>query len=134
MKLIVSTTKVSLKQFARVLVSRLARIYSPRQTRRKLILSTPFPQSWNEFFKAQSDHYRRLPAAYRDQFRQQTQIFLAEKRITGVEIEVTEEMRLLVAASALILTLGWPGYTWDQLTEVLLYPEDFDRDYTFGGT
>jgi Mlc titration factor MtfA (ptsG expression regulator) len=30
--------------------------------------------------------------------------------------------------------LGWPGYTWDQLTEVLLYPEDFDRDYKFGGT
>jgi Mlc titration factor MtfA (ptsG expression regulator) len=108
MKLIVSTTKVSLKQFARVLVSWLARIYSPRQTRRKLILSTPFPQSWNEFFKAWSGHYRRLPAAYRDQFKQQTQIFLAEKRITGVEIEVTEEMRLLVAASAVILT-SWAG-------------------------
>ena len=23
-------------------------------------------------------------------------------------------------------------YTWDQLTEVLMYPDDFDRDYRFG--
>ena len=43
-------------------------------------------------------------------------------------------MRLLVAASAVMLSLGWPSYTWDQLAEVLLYPEDFDRDYKFGGT
>jgi hypothetical protein len=42
--------------------------------------------------------------------------------------------RLLVAASAVSLTVGWPGYTWDQLAEVLLYPEDFDRDYNFGGS
>ena len=41
-------------------------------------------------------------------------------------------MRLLVAASAAMLTVGWSGYTWDQLAEVLVYPEDFDRDYRFG--
>jgi Mlc titration factor MtfA (ptsG expression regulator) len=39
---------------------------------------------------------------------------------------------LLVAASAATLSLGWPDYEWGQLTEVLLYPDDFDRDYTFG--
>ena len=58
-------------------------------------------------------------------------MFLAEKRITGVGIEATDELRLLVAASAVTLSLGWPDYEWDQLTEVLLYPEDFDRDYGF---
>ena len=59
---------------------------------------------------------------------------MAEKRITGIETQVTDEVRLLVAASAVMLTVGWPGYTWDQLTEVLVYPDDFDRDYKFGGT
>lgn len=49
-------------------------------------------------------------------------------------MKVRDETRLLVAASAISLTVGWPGYTWDQLAEVLLYPDDFDRDYNFGGT
>jgi len=42
-------------------------------------------------------------------------------------VEVTDELRLLVAASAVTLSVGWPDYEWDQLTEVLLYPDDFDR-------
>jgi MtfA peptidase len=50
-----------------------------------------------------------------------------------VAVEVTDELRLLVAASAATLSLGWPDYEWDQLKEVLLYPDDFDRDYRFGG-
>jgi MtfA peptidase len=79
-------------------------------------------------------HYRRLPVAYRAQFDQQVQMFLAEKRITGIETQVSDEVKLLVAASAVMLTAGWSGYTWDQLTEVLVYPEDFDRDYRFGAT
>jgi Mlc titration factor MtfA (ptsG expression regulator) len=56
---------------------------------------------------------------------------VAEKRITGIEVRVTDELRLLVGASAVTLSVGWPEYEWDHLAEVLLYPQDFDRDYTF---
>jgi Mlc titration factor MtfA (ptsG expression regulator) len=49
-------------------------------------------------------------------------------------MHVSEETKLLVAASAVMLTVGWPGHTWDKLAEVLVYPDDFDRDYRFGGT
>jgi len=116
------------------MLSRLQGITTSRQRRRQAILSKPFSLRWTGFLEARSEHYRRLPTPYRDQFKQQTQVFLAEKRITGVEMKVSDETRLLVAASAGLLTAGWPGYTWDQLAEVLLYPEDFDRDYKFGGT
>jgi len=47
---------------------------------------------------------------------------------------VSDETKLLVAASAISLSVGWSGYTWDQLSEVLLYPTNFDHDYKFGGT
>ena len=40
-----------------------------------------------------------------------------------------DDLKLLVAASAVTLSVGWPDYEWDRLTEVLLYPDDFDRDY-----
>jgi MtfA peptidase len=70
----------------------------------------------------------------RQEFDSQIQVFLAEKRITPVETRLTGEARLLVAASAVTLTAGWPGYTWDQLREVLVYPDHFDRDYQFAST
>jgi Mlc titration factor MtfA (ptsG expression regulator) len=103
-----------------------------RARRRRALLALPFPESWRAFLAARCDHYDRLPPDWRLRFEDDVRIFLAEKRITGVEIEVTEEMRLLVAASAVTLSVGWPSYEWDQLAEVLLYPDGFDRDYNFG--
>ena len=125
---------MNLRQFGYALGSAFGRIVAPRRARRHAILSAPFPRPWKDFLETRCAHYRRLPVAYRAQFDQQAQIFLAEKRITGVETQVTDELKLLVAASAVMLTVGWSGYTWDQLTEVLVYPDDFDRDYRFGGT
>jgi MtfA peptidase len=79
------------------------------------------------------DHFNRLPRDLRSRFEHDMALFLDEKLITGVGIEVTEELRLLVGASAIVLSVGWPRHEWDALTEVLLYPDDFDRDYNFGG-
>jgi MtfA peptidase len=124
---------VSLRQIGHGLASAFGRIFAPGLARRQA-LSTPLPRPWKDLLEARSDHYRRLPVVHRAQFDQQVQIFLAEKRITGIEMQVSDEVKLLVAASAAMLTAGWSGYTWDQLAEVLVYPEDFDWDYRFGGT
>jgi hypothetical protein len=102
-----------------------------RARRRRRVLSVPFPPRWRELLAERYDHYDRLPAELRARFDDDLRIFLSEARITGIEVEATEELRLLVAASAVTVSLGWPDYEWDQLAEVLLYPQDFDRDYTF---
>jgi Mlc titration factor MtfA (ptsG expression regulator) len=115
----------------RALTTRLAQIMSRHHTRRRAIVSKPFPGSWKKFLTEHSAHYRLLPREHRAEFDRQTQIFMAEKRMTGVEAPVTDDTRLLVAASGVTLTAGWPGYTWDQLTEVLVYPEDFNEEYAF---
>lgn len=104
-----------------------------RSRRRQTLLAEPFPARWRQFLLESYDHYERMDAAWRLRFEDDVRIFAAEKRITGIEVEVTDELRLLVAASAVTLSIGWPEYEWDQLTEVLLYPDDFDRDYAFGG-
>jgi MtfA peptidase len=124
----------TLRQIAWALLSPLGRPSTRHQRQREAALATPFPRQWSELLETRCVHYRRLPAVHRDDFERQTKIFLSEKRITGVKTKVAEETRLLVAASAVSLTVGWPDYTWDQLTEVLLYPEDFDRDFNFGGS
>jgi len=102
-----------------------------RAERRRVLLRTPFPEPWRRFLLDRCDPYERLPVELRARFEQDLRVFLAEKRITGVGIRATEELRLLVGASAMTLSVGWPDYEWDRLTEVLLYPQDFARDYGF---
>jgi Mlc titration factor MtfA (ptsG expression regulator) len=104
-----------------------------RAARRRAAVALPFPENWRAFLLDRYDHFERLEPPWRTRFEDDVRIFLAEKRITGVGIEPTDELRLLVAASAVTLSAGWPEYEWDHLTEVLLYPDDFDRDYAFGG-
>jgi len=104
-----------------------------RAARRRAAVSRPFPTGWRETLAARWPHVARLPAALREQFERDVAIFLEEKPITGVGIKASEELRLLVATSAVTLSVAWPDHEWDTLTEVLLYPDDFDRDYNFGG-
>jgi Mlc titration factor MtfA (ptsG expression regulator) len=92
----------------------------------------PFPDDWASFLRDHSAHYRRLPGRLRTAFELDVQHFIATQRITGVETAVDDPLRLLVAASAVTLSVGWPGYRWREVSEVLLYPDDFDRDYVFG--
>jgi MtfA peptidase len=95
-------------------------------------LPAPFPDEWASFLREHSAHYRRLPGRLQTAFERDVQRFMARQRITGVETTVDDSLRLLVAASAAALSVGWPGYKWSELSEVLLYPDDFDREYRFG--
>ena len=102
-----------------------------RSSQRRELMEAPFPEAWRRFLTERYEHYERLPDDLRRRFEADVRVFLSEKRITGVGIDATDDLRLLVAASAVTLSLCWPEYEWDQLTEVLLYPQDFDRDYSF---
>ena len=72
-----------------------------------------FPRSVRDFLLERYDHYERLPAPLRTRFEDDLRLFLGEKRITGVGVDVSDELRLLVAASAVTLSLGWPEAEWD---------------------
>jgi MtfA peptidase len=109
----------------------LARRAIRRYTRRRKALSSPFPAAWREFIRGAYDHYERMPGPLRARFEDDVRIFMAEKRVTGIEVAVDDDLRLLVAASAVTLSVAWEDFEWDVLTEVLLYPHDFDRDHGF---
>ncbi len=110
-----------------------ARTGAAGRAREAQALAGPFPASWRTLLERRYDHYARLPDGLRARFERDLRLFLARKRITGVGLDASDELRLLVAASAVTLSLGWPDYDWEPLAEVLLYPQDFDRDYQFGG-
>jgi Mlc titration factor MtfA (ptsG expression regulator) len=100
-----------------------------RSARRRRLLEATFPAQWRQWLLDNYDHYHRLPDTLRPRFENDLRLFLAQARITGIGVEVSDDFRLMVATAAVTLSLGWPDYEWNELTEVLLYPDDFDRDY-----
>lgn len=111
----------------------LRRAAKGRSARRRAALAQPLSERARGLLLERCDHYARMDPTWRARFEHDLRLFVADKRVTGIGVAVTEELRLLVAASAVTLSVGWPEYEWQQLSEVLLYPDDFDRDYAFGG-
>ncbi len=104
-----------------------------RVERRRHAISRPFPEAWRKLLLQRYDHYERMDAVWRARFEDDLRLFLLETRVTGIGVDLTDELRLLVAASAVTLSVGWPEYEWEQIAEVLIYPDDFDRDYVIAG-
>lgn len=97
-----------------------------RNWRRRRILARPFPDAWNEWLERHVWHYPRLTDAERLRLRQSVQLFVNEKFWEGCNgLELTDEMRVVIAGHACLLTLGYPGLYLDQPQTVLIYPDKY---------
>jgi MtfA peptidase len=104
-----------------------------RCLRRLRIMEQPFPASWEQILQSHVAFFRALPDDKKERFRQLVQVFLNEIRITGIETEVDDTVRLLVAASAAIPVFGFHDWEYHRLGEVLVYPQSFGEDYQTSG-
>lgn len=100
-----------------------------RARRREAWAARPFPSAWRTILRRHVPLYRRLPAPLQAQLRRHVQVFLAEKQVVGCAgLQVTDEMRVTVAAHAGLLCLNRPGALYPDLHRVLLYPGAFVVD------
>lgn len=106
-------------------------LLSKRHKKRKL--SKPFPPAWRDILLQKVPFYEKLPAKLQQQFERDVQHFLATTRIVGVDVEVTDEDRLLVASGAVIPVLAFPDWEYHFLEEVVLYPDLFNRNFARSG-
>ena len=70
--------------------------------RRRAILAQPFPPEWEAVLQREVVFFRALEPSERVRFRRQLQIFLGEKRITGIGTPLDTTTRVLAGASAII--------------------------------
>lgn len=97
-----------------------------RAWRRGRLVQTPFPAAWRTLVRHQVPLVARLPADLQRQLRQRMQVFIAEVPFIGcLGLEVTEAMRVVVAAQACLLLLNRPQAEFVGLRQVLLYPGPF---------
>ena len=103
------------------------RLFRRRELRRAEITNRPFPDNWERVLRSSLPRGWRLPAEGMDRLRRCVQIFIAEKDFLGLDgLEITDEIRVTVAAPACLLLIGIPHLdVYPRLREVLIHPHVF---------
>ncbi|XWW45178.1 zinc-dependent peptidase [Fibrella sp. USSR17] len=78
-------------------------------------------------------YYQSLPDDRKQAFSDRVSQFLSKVTIEGVDTEVDELDRVLVASSAVIPIFAFEGWEYPNLTTVLLYPGTFNEAYETKG-
>lgn len=105
-----------------------------RSIRRWRAMRNSLPPTATTWLEQHLTVYNRLGAEARRRFNTDVQIILDEWRFEGVgHVEVTETMRLGVAAGAALLLHGRPEWELPHRQTVLFYPDNFDEEYAHGG-
>jgi len=110
----------------------LYRFLTRKDRHRAALRKQPFPTPWEHVLERKVPYFQTLDESEQKRFREEVCIFLNEKRITGIKTSVDDTVRVLVAASAIIPIFGFPGWEWDQISEVLIYPTTFNEQYEIG--
>ncbi|KAF3890726.1 MULTISPECIES: M90 family metallopeptidase [Nostocales] len=94
--------------------------------RRNSIKRRPFPPLWNAIIENNLPIYLRLSPAERRQLQGHIQVFLAEKQFIGCGgLQVTQEMKIVIAAIACLLLLNDRGEYYPKLRSILIYPSTY---------
>jgi MtfA peptidase len=100
-----------------------------KDRRRKQIKARPFPNEWLRIIKARVAFFIRLTAADQAELLDHVQVFLSEKIFEGcVGQEITDEIRVTIAAQACLLLLHRKTDYFPRLLTILLYPSTFLAD------
>ncbi|WP_419214096.1 zinc-dependent peptidase [Maribacter sp. X9] len=87
-----------------------------------------FKIEWRTLLSDKVKFYRQLSKRDKDRFEKEIVYFLDHVAITGVDVAITDEDRLLVASSAVIPLFGFIGLRYRNINEVLLYKARFNSD------
>ena len=105
------------------------------ERRRQRIRAQPFPAAWRDILKRRVPYVRALPADLQLLLKQHIQVLVAEKAFIGCDgLEITDEMRVTIAAQACLLILNRPRGYYPNLRQILVYPGSFvvQREHTDG--
>ncbi len=105
-----------------------------RNARRKKLMALPFPDDWRQIIEKNFPLYNHLPDSLKDQLGSIIQVFLAEKKIEGCGgLEITDEIRVTIAAQAGMLLLNRKTKFFKKLRSILVYPHTYVASNLTGG-
>lgn len=97
-----------------------------KKRRRARVAKQPFPADWQAILDRNVPICRHLSEPDRNELRSHILVFLSEKRFEGCGgLEITDEIRLTIAAQACILLLHRRTDYYPGLTSILVYPRTY---------
>lgn len=97
-----------------------------RKRRRRRFEKLPFPAAWLSILQERVPYYRLLSHDEQTELRKLIRVFLAEKKFEGCGgLEITDEVRVTIAAQACILLLNREHDYYAGLHSVLVYPSSY---------
>ncbi len=110
-------------------------IYLHKYLKREKIADIGLNESVKKALTEKVSFYNNLSPKDKAEYESDIAIFLAEHSIGGVDgIEITDEIKALVAASAVRLTFKRPGWEYYNFGEILIYPGGFSPEGNYSTT
>ncbi len=96
-----------------------------RRFRRDAVRREPFPDKWEAALTANVRADAHLTPDERAELRARIQVFIDEKYFEGIGIDITDEMRVTIAAEACLLELHRAPTYYPDCQTVFVYPSAF---------
>ncbi len=97
-----------------------------QKSRRRKLMNQPFPIEWIAILHRNVPYYRCLSTEEQKELQGLIQIFIAEKEFEGCAgLEITDEIKVTIAAQACILLLGRETDIYPKLRSILVYPRTY---------
>jgi len=110
----------------------LYRYLNRKMFRRMRVLKQEFPVRLKHMLTQHVIYYNFLPTEKQRKFEQRVMVFLDEKKMEWVGQPADELTALLIAAGAVIPSLGLPDWDYQNAGTIFIYPEAFDSEYRYG--
>lgn len=96
-----------------------------KRRRRQQVMAQPVPSTWPAHLRARAPFFARMGEDEQARLLRLLQVFLDEQRFVGAGgLEMTEEIEVVVGATAVRLVLGLDLDHYHRLTEIVVYPYD----------
>ncbi len=97
-----------------------------QRLRRQYLRSRPLSKKQEAILRSRLALYPALPPERQQELQQNTSLFLRDKEFVGCNgLEVTEEMRVVIAAHACLLLLARDNNCYPDLRTILIYPDAY---------
>lgn len=101
-------------------------LVAKRKAHQKRLMNAPFPSEWIEILKKNLPPYLHLPDELRNRLHGYINVFLDGKYFEGCGgQEITDEIRVTVAAQACLLIIGQSSECYPKLRSILVYPHTY---------
>ena len=99
---------------------------STRRARRQKLFTTPPDANHVALLQKHVAIYHKLPQNLREELHGHINIFLDEKKFIGKGgVEITDEIRVVIAGNACLLLLNGGGRRFSGFTSILIYPDTY---------